>query len=252
MVGLGRSQKSPAPASSLCRWGGSVESEWGDSGILCVPLLFFCIRGWTRVAIGFVLQRLVFGGACVVGVLAVGLMLMAEAGAEGGGGWLPGGGNKHNKLGKSTRAVSRGREHRGVLQAPWHHGPEQWNSWLVFPSWGLSRTVTGPLACMSKNYPHLPGSQCLTTAVWSTLGSKALRRGPGGKQARSSLGRHFWSWLPGAALGGYVPLTLGMLHSRIKEIRQRPLLPGSMRGVESITAREYGFKFLMSLWVMLP
>lgn len=64
MVGLGRSQKSPAPASSLCRWGGSVESERGDSGVLCVPLLFFCIRGWTRAAVGFVLQRLVWGCVC--------------------------------------------------------------------------------------------------------------------------------------------------------------------------------------------
>lgn len=33
----------------------------GGGGILCMPLIFLCIRSQTRVATEFVLQRLVFG-----------------------------------------------------------------------------------------------------------------------------------------------------------------------------------------------
>ena len=117
MVGLGTFSEITCSNFLALQVRSSVESERGGSGILCVPLIFFCIKGWARVARVCPPEACLRGGY-VVGILAVGLMLMTEAGAEGSGGWLPRGGNKRNKWRKSTWAVSLGREHRGVLQAP--------------------------------------------------------------------------------------------------------------------------------------
>lgn len=159
-------------------------------------------------------------------------------------------------------------EHKGVTSGPPNicspEEEDQWNACLtlslhpgICPSClGILMGFTHEcLACMSKKYPHLQGSHCLTSA-WacryvhcSVPPSRGIPREESWQEAVS--------WLFGKALlvlaawprSGWA-CTFGLVDASLQEYGgsgQGPLMPGSMRTIGSITKRGYRFKLLIRL-----